>query len=184
LRTSGGRSELPHVKMIVMLVQRGAERKLRVPADYLGRMGASSFSGFLKFLLFLPLAAHRRRSDPALAHAVRIVATQHEDCGSCVQIAVNAALDDGMDPQAIRAVLDRNHAQLPSALSLVIRFADGVLAKDGSEEAARHDIETQFGATVLTELSLAIASARVFPTVKRGLGYARSCSAVEIALHR
>ena len=101
------------MKAFVRLVQREAERKLRVPADYLGRMGESSFSGFLKFLMFLPLAAHRRRSDPALAHAVRIVATQHEDCGPCVQIAVNAALDDGMEPQAIRAVLNRKHEQMP-----------------------------------------------------------------------
>ena len=119
----------------------------------------------LKFLLFLPLAAHRRRSDPGLVHGVRIVATQHEDCGPCVQIAVNAALDDGMEPPAIRAVLDRNHGQMPGALSLAVRFAEGVLAKDGSEEAARDEIESQLGATVLTELSLAIASTRVFPTI-------------------
>ena len=150
------------------------------PADYLGRIGESSFSGFLKFLLFLPLAAHRRRSDPGLVHGVRIVATQHEDCGPCVQIAVNAALDDGMEPPAIRAVLDRNHEQMPGALSLAVRFAEGVLAKDGSEEAARDEIESQLGATVLTELSLAIASARVFPTIKRALGFARSCSLVKV----
>lgn len=170
------------MRAFVRLVQRKAERKLRVPADYLGRMGESSFSGFLRFLMFLPLAAYRRRSDPALVHAVRIVATQHEDCGPCVQIAVNAALDDGMEPQAIRAVLDRSHELMPGTLSLVVRFAEGVLARDGSEEESRNEIERQLGATVLTELSLAIASARVFPTVKRGLGFARSCSLVKVAV--
>jgi len=68
------------MRAFVRLIQRKAERRLRVPADYLGRIGETSFAGFLKFLLFLPLAAHRRRTDPALAHAARIVATQHEDC--------------------------------------------------------------------------------------------------------
>ena len=170
------------MKVLVKLAQRAAERKLRVPADYLGRMGEASFVGFLKFLLFLPLAAHRRRADPALAHAVRIVATQYEDCGPCVQIAVNEALDDGTAPQVIRAVLDRNHEAMSGPVSLVVRFAEGVLARDGSEEAERHQIETELGATVLTELSLAIASARVFPTVKRGLGFAQSCSAVEVTV--
>lgn len=168
--------------LFVRLVQRAAERQLRVPADYIGRMGENSFTGFLKFLMFLPLSTHRRRADAALVHAVRIVATQHEDCGPCVQIAVNAALDDKVEPRTIGAVLDRNHAELSETLSLVVRFAEGVLAKDGSEEAARHDLESQLGATVLTELSLAIASARVFPTVKRGLGFARSCSLVTIDL--
>jgi len=170
------------MKAFVRLVQRQAERKLRVPADYLGRMGESSFSGFLKFLMFLPLARHRRRTDRALAHAARIVATQHEDCGPCVQIAVNVALDEGMDPQAILAVLGRDHERMEGALALVVRFAEGVLARDGSEEAARREIEARFGATVLTELSLAIATARVFPTVKRGLGFARSCSLTRIAV--
>ena len=41
------------MNLFVRLVQRGAERKLRVPADYIGRMGETSFSGFLKFLGFL-----------------------------------------------------------------------------------------------------------------------------------
>src|SRR5690606_32409891 len=83
--------------VVARVLQRAAERKLRVPAEYLGRMGETSFRGFLKFLLFFPLAAHRRKTDPSLLHAARIVATLHEDCGPCVQIAVNAALDDGME---------------------------------------------------------------------------------------
>lgn len=56
------------MRAFVTLIQRQAEKSLRVPAEYLGRMGEGSFSGFLKFLLFLPLAAHRRRSTPALVH--------------------------------------------------------------------------------------------------------------------
>lgn len=170
------------MRALVRLIQRQAERRLRVPADYIGRMGESSFTGFLKFLVFLPLAGHRRRADPLLVHAVRIVATQHEDCGPCVQIAVNAALDDGVEPGDLKAVLDRERDRMPDALSLVVRFAEGVLARDGSEEAAREEIEARLGATVLTELSLAIATARVFPTIKRGLGFARSCSRVELSL--
>jgi hypothetical protein len=145
-------------------------------------MGETSFSGFAKFLLVLPLAAHGCKANRALAHAARIVATQHEDCGPCVQIAVNAALDDGIDPQAIRGVLDRDHQRLPPPVSLAVRFAEGVLARDGSEDVTRRQIEEQLGPRFLTELALAIASARVFPTVKRGLGFARSCSLVSIAV--
>ena len=164
----------------VRLVQRGAERKLRVPADYIGRMGETSFSGFLKFLIFLPVAGHRRKAERSVAHAVRLVATQHEDCGPCVQVAVNAALDDGVEPGVVRAVLRRSHGELPSSVSLAVRFAEGVLANDGSDEQPRNEIEARLGGAVLTELSLAIATARVFPTIKRGMGFARSCSLVDI----
>lgn len=170
------------MKALVRFVQRLAERQLQVPADYLRQLGDTSFSGFLKFLMILPAAAHRRRSDPALVHAVRIAATQDEDCGPCVQIAVNAAIDDGVDPDIIKAVLDRNHDQMPKEVALVLRFAGGVLARDGSEEEARDEIVKQLGQTVVTELSLAIATARVFPALKRGLGFARSCALVEVAV--
>lgn len=164
------------MRMILRLIQRLVERKVRVSVDYLGRLGEISFPGLLKLLLSLPLASHRAKCDSILLHGVRIVATQHEDCASCLQMAVNVALDGGMEPQTVRAVLSRDYPNLPKSLSLVVKFADGVLARDGSEEAARHEIETRFGTTVLAELALAIAGARVFPTVKRGLGFAVSCS--------
>lgn len=170
------------MRMIVRLIQRLVERKVRVSVDYLGRLGEASFPGFLKLLLSLPLASHCAKSDPILLHAVRIVAAQHEDCASCLQMVVNVALDEGMEPQTIRAVLRRDYPYLPKLLSLVVKFADGVLARDGSEEAARHEIETRFGTTVLAELALAIAGARVFPTAKRGLGFAVSCSLVNLGI--
>jgi alkylhydroperoxidase family enzyme len=168
------------VKAFVRFVQRQAERQLRVPADYLRQLGDTSSSGFLKFLMILPAAAHRHRSAPALVHAVRIAATQSEDCGPCVQIAVNAAIDEGVEPDTIRAILHRNYDQMPKEVALVLTFAEGVLAKDGSEEKARDEIARELGQAVVTELSLAIATARVFPSLKRGLGFARSCASVKV----
>lgn len=170
------------MKLITTAVQRAAERRLRVPADYLGRMGETSFGALMKFVLFMPLSMHRRRTAPAPLHAARIVATQHEDCGPCVQIAVNAALDDGVAPELIRAVLRGDLQDLPEEVALAVRFARGVLARDGSEADARGRIEELLGPAVVTELSLAIATARVFPTAKRGMGFARSCSLVEISV--
>ncbi len=170
------------MKAFVRFVQRRAEKRLRVPADYMGRLGESSFLGLIKFLMFLPLAGHRRKSDPRMIHAVRLVATGHEDCGTCVQIVVNAAHDAGVEGQIIRDVLKRNHEMLPSDVSMAVRFSDSVLANDGSDEAMRCEIESKFGATVLAELALAIASARVFPTLKRGLGLAKSCAVVKIEI--
>ena len=136
----------------------------------------------MKFLLFLPLSGHRRRADPTLLHAAKIVATQYEDCGPCVQIAVNAALDDRVEAQVIRAILHRDTAEMPGSLPLVVRFAEAVLSRDGSEVAAGEQIEKQLGSSVLTELSLAVATARVFPTLKRGLGFAATCSLMDLDL--
>ena len=170
------------MRMILRLIQRLVERKVRVSVDYLGRLGEISFPGFLKLVLSLPLASHRAKSDPILLHAVRIVATQHEDCASCLQMAVNVARDEGMGSQTVQTVLSRDYPHMSDSVALVVKFADGVLARDGSEEAVRHEIETRFGTTVLAELALAIAGARVFPTVKRGLGFAAACSSANSEL--
>ena len=44
------------------------------------------------------------------------------------------------------------------------------------------EIAEAHGQEVLVDLALAIASVRVFPTLKRGLGYARSCSQVTVEI--
>lgn len=41
-------------------------------------------------------------------------------------------------------------------------------------------LRERYGEEGLVELALAIASARVFPVTKRALGYALSCSKVEV----
>ena len=48
-------------------------------------------------------------------------------------------------------------------------------ATELSEELAQ-----ELGRAALVDLALAIASVRVFPTLKRGLGYAQSCSQVTV----
>lgn len=170
------------MRVLVERVRRAVEKRLGVPADYIAELGKASFSGFVKFVLFLPLAGHRRKADATLLHAARLVVFQHDDCGSCLQGAINVALAEGVAPQIIEAVLARDHSAMSQQVSLVTRFAQGILAMDCSEQAPRVEISTQYGTTVLAELSLAIASARVFPTLKRGLGYAGSCTAPRLAV--
>jgi hypothetical protein len=170
------------MRFLVQWIRRAAEARLRVAAGYITELGEASFSGFIKFLMFLPLAGHRGRTDATLLHVARLVAFRHEDCGSCLQSAINVALDEGVAPLSVAAVLDGDDSTMPPALSLIVRFTEGVLAMDGSECEPRQEIIARYGTTTLAELSLAIASARVFPTIKRGLGLSVSCAAVRPAV--
>ena len=134
-------------------------------------------------MLFLPLAAHRERTKALYVDAARLVATQREDCGSCLQMAIDEASRNGMPHELLAAILGRDLTSMhlvDRRLVLVVRFADGVLSRDGSDVEPRAAIEEHLGEHALAELSLAIASARVFPTLKRGLGVAASCSAVRL----
>lgn len=59
------------------------------------------------------------------------------------------------------------------------RYAQSV-ARAEDDEAARAMLRGRYGEEALIDLALGVASARVFPTVKRALGYATSYSLVRL----
>lgn len=159
-----------------------AERQLGVSVDYLRHLYRVSPGGFFKFARILPLAAYRKRLPVEPFHIATLVAVKHEDCGTCVQIGVNLALQDGVPVALIKAAVDARPDDLPSELADVYRFAESVASADGQEGEFRDRIRQRWGETALAEMALAIASCRTFPALKRGLGYATSCSRVRVDL--
>ena len=157
-----------------------AERALGgVSVEYLRHVARTSLPAFFKFGLFMPLAAHRRKLPSAAYHVARLVATRHEDCGTCVQIEVNLARKSGVPVETLRAALADRVAELPPDLADVYRFARAIAAAE-DEPDLRARLRTHYGEEAFVELALAIAAARVFPTTKRALGYATSCALVEV----
>ena len=164
-------------------VIRNAERRVGVPMDYLRAIARSSRAAFWKFLLFLPVASHRRVLTPELWHAARIAATQHADCGTCVQITVNLALADKVPAELLRSLARRDDAALPAAVARVVAFTRAALSQDDTTaDALREQIVREHGEAALAELALAISTAQVFPLTKRVLGQAKSCSLVQVEI--
>ncbi|HJR08277.1 MAG TPA: hypothetical protein VJ842_13535 [Pyrinomonadaceae bacterium] len=166
----------------LILKRLGAEeRRLGgVSIDYLRHIARTSLPAFFKFALFTPLAAHRRRLPADAYHVARIVATHHEDCGTCVQIEVNLARSHGVAADVLRAAVRRRPEELPTELADVYRFALSVVEAEGAEGEWRERVRVHYGEEALVEMALAIAAARVFPTTKRALGYATSCALVQV----
>ncbi len=159
-----------------------AEKTLGVPLDYCRFMIRTSLRAFFKFAKFLAVDEYRRVLPPGPWYVARIVATRHDDCGTCVQIAVNQARKAGVSGDVVRAVLDERLDDLPEELRDAYRFAEAVVKNSGQEDALRERIRERHGDEGLIEMALAIASCRVFPTVKRALGYAVSCSEVAVSV--
>src|SRR5438093_858876 len=84
----------------------------------------SSLRAFFKFAKFLAVDEYRRVLPPGPCYVARIVAVRDEDCGTCVQIAVNQAKKAGVPAEQLRAVLDGNPDGLPEELRDVYRFAE------------------------------------------------------------
>ena len=158
------------------------ERSLGESVDYMRHLVRTSLPAFFKFALFTPLSQHRRKLPPAPYRVARIVATRDEDCGTCVQIEVNLARKEGVPADVIRAVLNNRPDDLTPALADVYRFARSVVEASGGDEELRERVRARYGEEGLVELALGIAAARVFPVVKRALGYATSCALVEVKI--
>lgn len=157
-----------------------AEKQLGVPLDYCRFIIRTSLRAFFKFAKFLAVDEYHRVLPAGPCYIARIVATQHEDCGTCVQIAVNQAKKAGLSTELLRAVLDGKLDTLPEELQEAYHFAESVLTANGEEDTWRERVRQRYGDEGLIEMALAIATCRVFPTIKRALGYAVSCSAVPV----
>ena len=114
--------------------------------------------------------------------AAGILATLREDCGPCTQIGVDIAEKSGVDAAVLRAILAGDCAAMSDDAALGYRFARAVLDHDGpAADEARETIVAMWGRKAVVDLSLAITVGRIYPTVKFGLGHAKTCSRVTVA---
>jgi alkylhydroperoxidase family enzyme len=153
------------------------EKKLGESVDYLHHVADVSPAAFLRFASIMPFANSRKVLPKDAWFVAQIVALQHEDCGPCLQITLNLARQAGVDGALLRAVLEDNCHELPAEMVDVVRFTRSVTAEAG-DDVLRETLRKRYGERGLIELSYAIASSRIPPTVKRCLGYAKSCSVV------
>jgi len=156
------------------------ERQTGENSGWLRDVAAQSLGAFFKFAAFTPLSRHRAAAPIDAEAVARIAATLCEDCGPCVQTVVNYAAAAGVAPDIIEAVLDRAPERLPEDLSAVYAYAVAVATAAPEARERVEDVRRRYGDAALVDLALAVASMRVFPTVKRGLGHAVSCARVRI----
>jgi DNA-directed RNA polymerase specialized sigma24 family protein len=109
-----------------------AEKDLGVPLDYCRFIIRVSIRSFFKFAKFLAVDEYRRVLPPGPFYVARTVATRHEDCGTCVQIAVNQARKAGVSAELLRTVLDGKLDALPEEyrLLLLLRADDRLSYED------------------------------------------------------
>ncbi|MBA4067739.1 MAG: hypothetical protein C0501_29375 [Isosphaera sp.] len=166
--------------VIVRSKLRSAEKRLGAPMDYLREMYAAAPDAFWQFQKVVKAAGYRSKLPAAPYHLARLVATRHQDCGPCVQVVVNLAKEDGVEPAVLRAALAGKPDELPESLRDVYHFAEAVAANTGGEPPYRERLRKVFGEEAVVEMALAIALCQTFPVLKRGLGHAKSCSVVKV----
>ncbi|MFQ5527252.1 MAG: hypothetical protein ACE5GX_13435 [Thermoanaerobaculia bacterium] len=158
------------------------EARLGESLDYLRHILKASTRAFFRFAKIMPISTYREVLPVSAFYVGRLVATRDEDCGTCVQIELNLAQQEGVSKEVLRAVVDRAPDRLDEELADTYRFAEAVVEPSASADKLRPRIVSHFGERGLVELAMAIGSSRFFPIVKRSLGYSTSCSQVPLRL--
>lgn len=168
------------IRNLLHRLVRKSEETLAVESEHMHFIIDTSIGAFVDLLFFMKLATHRQKIPSDALHLARIVATQDVDCGTCVQFNVNLALREGMRPDWIKATLDHRPEALPLELQEVYQFTDHILRHTYQEDELREAIRARYGDRGLLDLAYGIASAQVMPLTKQALGFAKSCSKVEV----
>lgn len=153
---------------------RYGEKKLGVPLDYMREIAANAPAAF-RLLGRVSQLGHALKPGHA-AHLAGLGAAMHDDCGTCVQIHINLARQDGVAEDVLRRAVMGEAGKLPSPLAEAFRFGEAVAANDPEMHALRETLEATLGKRAVIEMAIGIGFARFYPTIKRALGHARSCA--------
>lgn len=157
------------------------ERELGVPLDDGRWLASVSWSAAWRLARFSKIMQSGHGFGHA-RHIAGLVGAMADDCGSCVQIGVNISRKAGVPREQLSAVVERRPEDLPEDLAAVYRFAEAVTLNSDEQDELRETVRKFYGDRGLVEICMAVAMHRVFPTLKRGLGFAKSCSRVVVAV--
>ncbi len=152
-----------------------SEQETGYPADYMRDMLRASGWGFFKFILSMPLIRHRKHASTELHQIAQLGATRQEACGPCLEISKNYARQAGIAEITLHQLLFNPEGAehlFSAAFLLGVHVAGGPPVSDTHITA----LKKEFGDKGYTELVMSAAAVRVFPALKRGLGYADMCA--------
>lgn len=169
------------IKVLARRMLRAFSDRYQYDTGYLQALLQDDPAAFLKYALINIPAAHRRGIPAAPWWAARIRAALWEDCGPCVQLVCNKAIEAGVNTTAVSAIVSSDLAALDQDTALTLRFTEAVLARDPVADSLREQILQRWGQAGLVSLAMAISITRVYPSLKYVLGHGRSCSRLQIA---
>lgn len=158
----------------------GFEKTFDYDASYMRHVLRVSPGSLVKFT-FGTKAADVKAAPPEALVAAGLVGTMSEDCGPCVQVGVDIATANGVNPAVLRAIIAGDEQAMGETAALGYRFARASLARDMEAcDPLRDEIVRRWGDKALVAISLTIMAARMYPTLKYALGYGKACSRVKV----
>lgn len=167
------------IKWLMHRYIRKMETHYNYDGTYMHEMMDATLAGSRRFLK-IQNAGDWQGDAPANAYwAAGLASALLEDCGPCVQIGTDIAIENGMDANIIKALL--SGAPTDADAQLGFDFSRALLTHSQKLDELREKVETKWGKAALIALSLRAMTTRNFPILKRALGHAKACQRVRVA---
>lgn len=164
-------------------ILRATSRRYGYDTSYLDYMLTESPAAFFKFAAVAKASAHREVVPVEASFAAKITGPMAEDCGPCVQLSIDMALEAGMAKDQIEAVVRRDTGAMNVSTKLAFRFADAVTSRAANADQHRDEVRARWGEKGVIDLAMAMQMGRMFPMMKTALGYAKECRRVTVDGH-
>ena len=160
----------------------GFQNHYNYDTSYMKEMLKNAPEAYQTFEAFLPMANFVKEIPLDVLYVAKVTAMKNEDCAACLQLNVDMALEAGINKNIIKEIIYNDGRNLTSELKNIYDFSLIIVQNRNMDEALYDTIISKYSKSVIIELALALASAKIFPTIKRTLNEAESCKLIEIKI--
>jgi hypothetical protein len=145
--------------------------------SYLEALMEASPEAFFAFEGAMGASRFQKAAPTELMALVKITALRTEDCGPCTELAIKMGREAGVPDAIMHGALHGGKGLSPEHME-IYQFARAVTTNEDMDPDLLPRLEARWGREVMAELGVAMVGARIYPTMKRALGYAKSCSLI------
>lgn len=153
----------------------GFARHYDYDVSYIEELMDASPGAFQTFEAAMPMGQYQKAAPADVLYVAKIAAMREQDCGPCTELGVKKAREARVPEAVIRGALHGGKGLSTEQLD-VYNYARGVAANEELDPELLPRLQQRLGREVVAELALAIVASRLYPTLKRALGHAKSCS--------
>lgn len=158
----------------------GFQNHYNYDTTYMKEMLKENPNAYASFEAFLPMASFKEKTPLDVLFVVKITSMKNEDCGACLQLNVDMAIEAGVDKEIIKEVVFNEGKNLSEELKDVYHFTLAVGNNETVQNNLYDKINKRYSKDIMTEIALAIASSKVFPAIKRVMNDFHTCSMIQL----
>jgi hypothetical protein len=169
------------LKWLIHRKLRAFEKQYGYDAAYMHEVLDLDVAAFLKFARATAIGSYRKDVPAEVYFAAGLTSSMQADCGPCTQLGVGFALQAGVPPRALAAIVAGEETAMTADVALGVRYARAVLAHDPQADTWREEITRRWGPRAVLALAFAIMASQLYPTLKYALGHGKACTRIVVA---